>query len=103
MKNQKEIKKIIKQIVKSYKPEQVVLFGSFAYGKTKLSSDIDLLIIKKTKKRKIERIKEVLMKVESNFPLEPLVYSPEELQERLEMGDFFFQDIMKKGKVVYAK
>ena len=103
MKNQKEVKNIVNQIVKNYKPEKIILFGSFAYGTPKISSDIDLLIIKNTKKRKVERIKDVLMKVESGFPLEPLVYSPKELQERLNLGDFFFQDIMKNGKVLYAK
>jgi len=103
MKNQKEIRKIVEQIVKNYRPEKIILFGSFAYGNPGIASDIDLLIIKKTKKRKVDRIKDVLMKVESDFPIEPLVYSPEELQKRLNLGDFFFQDITKNGKVLYAR
>ena len=103
MKNQKEIKKIVRQIVKKYKPEKIILFGSFAYGRPKPSSDIDLLIIKKTKEKKIKRIKDVLMQIKSNLPVEPLIYNPEEVQERLSLGDFFFQDIIKKGKVVYEK
>lgn len=49
---QKEIKRITKQIVKNYNPEKIILFGSFAYGKPKPSSDIDLLIIKKSRKKK---------------------------------------------------
>ena len=101
--NQKEIDNITRQIVKNYRPEKIILFGSFAYGKPKSSSDVDLLIIKKTRKRKVQRIKDVLMRVESDLPLEPLVYSPQELQERLVLGDFFFQDIMEKGKVLYVK
>ena len=103
MKNQKEIKKIVRQIVKKYKPEKIILFGSFAYGRPKPSSDIDLLIIKKTKEKKIKCIKDVLMQIKSNLPVEPLIYNPEEVQERLSLGDFFFQDIIKKGKVVYEK
>ncbi len=103
MNSQKEIDAITRQIVKNYNPEKIILFGSFAYGNPKPSSDIDLLIIKKTNKKRVERIKDVLMKVNSNYPLEPLVYSPEELEERLAIGDFFFEDILKKGKVLYAK
>ncbi|MDI6591716.1 MAG: nucleotidyltransferase domain-containing protein [Patescibacteria group bacterium] len=100
---QKEIEKIVQQIVEKCKPERIILFGSFAYGKPKPSSDVDLLIIKKSKKKKVERIKEILMKVESPLPLEPLVYTPKEIQERLNLGDFFFQTIFKKGKVLYEK
>ncbi|MFH1048466.1 MAG: nucleotidyltransferase domain-containing protein [Patescibacteria group bacterium] len=103
MKNKKEIKRITDQIVKKYKPEKIILFGSFAYGKPKPSSDIDLLIIKNSGKIKVERIKEVLMKVESEIPLEPLVYTPKEIQERLDLGDFFFQNVFRKGKLLYEK
>ncbi|MBA3046949.1 nucleotidyltransferase domain-containing protein [Patescibacteria group bacterium] len=100
---QKEIKRITKQIVKNYNPEKIILFGSFAYGKPKPSSDIDLLIIKKSRKKRVERIKEILMKTESDIPLEPLVYTPKEIKNRIDLGDFFFQDIFKKGKVLYAR
>lgn len=99
----KEIKKIVSQIVKKYKPEKIILFGSFAYGKPKPSSDVDLLIIKRSRKKSVERIKEILMKTESNLPLGPLVYTPKEIRERLNLGDFFFQDILKKGKLLYEK
>ena len=101
--HQKEIENITKQIVKKYKPEKIILYGSFAYGKPTEDSDVDLLVIKKTNKRKVERIQELLMKIKSNLPLEPLVYSPKEYEERLDLGDFFFQDIFKKGKVLYEK
>ena len=101
--NQIEIKKITRQIVEKYKPEKIILFGSFAFGKPKASSDIDLLIIKKSKKRKVERVKEVLMKVKSEIPLEPLVYTPREIQERFDLKDFFFENIFKKGKLLYEK
>ncbi|MFH1258482.1 MAG: nucleotidyltransferase domain-containing protein [Elusimicrobiota bacterium] len=100
---QQEIKKIAKQIIQNFKPEKIILFGSFAYGKPKPSSDVDLLIIKKSKKRKVERIKEILMKVESILPFEPLVYTPKELKERLDLGDYFFVTIVKKGKILYER
>ncbi len=103
MNQQKEIQKITRQIIKKYKPEKIILFGSFAYGKPKSSSDVDLLIIKRSEKRKVERIKEILMGVKSNLPIEPLVYTPEEIKERLNLGDFFFQTILKKGKLLYEK
>lgn len=100
---QAEIKRITNQIVKHYKPEKIILFGSFAYGKPKENSDLDLLIIKRSRKKRVERIKEVLMKTKGSLPLSPLVYTPNEIQERLKLGDFFFKTILKKGKVLYER
>lgn len=34
-----EIKRITEQIVKKYKPEKIILYGSFAYGKPNEDSD----------------------------------------------------------------
>jgi predicted nucleotidyltransferase len=44
-----ELKQIVTNL-KKYNPEKIVLFGSYAWGKPKRNSDIDLLIIKNTKK-----------------------------------------------------
>ncbi len=100
---EKEIKRIVDQIIEKYQPEKIILFGSFAYGKPGVASDVDLLIIKQTNQRRVDRIKEVLMKVQSDLPIEPLVYTQKELETRIDLGDFFFQNIIKKGKVLYAK
>lgn len=48
---QEEIKKITTKIVKKYKPEKIILFGSFTWGKPTKDSDVDLLIIKNIKKK----------------------------------------------------
>ena len=102
-KAQAEIKSIMRKIVREYKPEKIILFGSFAYGKPRASSDIDMLIVKKTKKRRIDRIKDVLYMIDNNFPFEPIVYTPREINERLTLGDFFLQTVMQKGKILYEK
>jgi len=100
---QAEIQSITRKIVREYKPEKIILFGSFAYGKPGASSDIDMLIVKKTKKRRIDRIKEVLYMIDNNIPFEPIVYTPREIDERTTLGDFFLQTIMQKGKILYEK
>ncbi len=40
------VQKIV-QNLKKYKPDKLVLFGSYAWGKPNKDSDIDLLIVKK--------------------------------------------------------
>ncbi|HID94921.1 MAG TPA: nucleotidyltransferase domain-containing protein [Candidatus Latescibacteria bacterium] len=44
---QKEIEEIVKRIVTGYKPEKIVLFGSYAYGNPTEDSDLDLLVVSK--------------------------------------------------------
>jgi len=99
---QKEIENITKQIVNEYKPEKIFLFGSFAWGKPRKDSDIDLLIIKKTQgsvRKLAQKIDQSLF--ERNLPLDILVYSPEHFEKRLSLGDFFIKKIADKGKVLY--
>jgi predicted nucleotidyltransferase len=99
---QKQIKKIVQQIKEKYTPEKIILFGSFAWGKPTKDSDVDLLIIKKTKKDHYQRIPQVrsyLHNIDQAFDI--LVMTPKEIDKRLKLGDFFIEDIIKKGKVLY--
>ena len=101
---QREVKKIVKNLEKKYFPEKIYLFGSFAWGKPERGSDIDLLIIKKTKKKRHQRIIEAEKSLEScKLPTDILVLTPKELEERKKLGDFFIKLILKKGNLLYAK
>lgn len=98
----KEIRSLTEQIKNKYHPDKIILFGSVAKGKPNKNSDIDMLIIKKTKRRFIDRISDVLLCCRYSLPFEPLVYTPQEIKKSLEMGDFFIMEILKKGKVLYG-
>jgi predicted nucleotidyltransferase len=99
------IDEIVKKIVNEYSPQKVILFGSYASGNPDEESDLDLLVIKDTDKRPIERwtdIKRILRDRNRTISVTPIVYTPKELQERLTLGDFFIQEVLKKGKVLYG-
>jgi predicted nucleotidyltransferase len=101
-KNLKKIEREIVEALKSYNPKKILLFGSRASKKFKRDSDFDLLVVKETKKPPSERIPEArlhLLKI--NFPFDVLVMTPKEIKKRLKMGDFFIEEILKKGKVLY--
>jgi uncharacterized protein len=100
-----ELDKIVKQVVADYQPEKIILFGSYAYGKPSADSDLDLLIIKKTAERFIDRwtnVRKIVSDPERSIPFEPLILTPRELEERLARGDQFMEEIMTKGVVLYA-
>ena len=101
MQDQEGIKKIVGRIAKNYKPEKIYLFGSFAWGKPSKDSDFDLFIIKKTKEKRHSRQLKVRRLIKGELPVDILVYTPEETERRLKIGDFFIEDILKKGKVLY--
>jgi predicted nucleotidyltransferase len=100
-----ELDKFVELVVAGYRPDKIILFGSYAYGKPSADSDLDLLIIKKTSERFIDRWTNVRMIVSDpkrTIPIEPLVLTPEEVEERLAMGDQFIEEIITKGEVLYA-
>ena len=98
----KDVNKIITQIKKGYKPEKIILFGSFACGKPKENSDVDLVVIKKTKERAIRRMMRMAKIVKSPLGADILVYTPREWDEALKNGDFFVREIEENGKVIYG-
>jgi predicted nucleotidyltransferase len=110
MKGQRKIQKIINDIVEKlvaeYDPQKVVLFGSYAYGTPQPDSDIDLLIIKDTDERFIDRwttVRHILSDPVRTTPLETLVMTPKEVSQRLSIGDQFLREIIEKGEVLYGK
>ena len=97
---------LAKAIVKYHKPEKIILFGSAARGDYRTNSDIDLLIIKNSDKKKAYRIKEIfesLRNIQRIYPLDPIVYTPQEIKERIAIGDYFIKRILKEGKILYGQ
>lgn len=106
LKYKKTILEITEKIRKRYNPDKIILFGSYAYGKPGNDSDIDLFIIKNTRKRRIDRfveVKRIAYDPERNIPFSPLVYTSKEIKERLALGDDFVAEILERGKVLYAR
>jgi len=100
-----EIDKIVRQVVDAYRPEKIILFGSYAYGEPDVDSDLDLLIIKETSQPFIDRlaqVRKILTDPNRSIPLGPIVLTPEELNARLNIGDQFIEEIVTRGEVLYA-
>jgi predicted nucleotidyltransferase len=96
---------IVERLRVDYAPQKIILFGSYAYGTPRHDSDIDLLIIKETGDRFLDRwvrVRYVLSDPKRTIPLEPLIMTPQEVMQRLERGDQFLAEILEKGKVLYA-
>jgi predicted nucleotidyltransferase len=104
-----EIERVTRQIVdrlrSDYAPQKIVLFGSQANGTPNAESDIDLLIIKDTDERFIDRwvtVRRILSDSSRKIAIETLVLTPQEVSDRLARGDQFVAEILEKGQVLYA-
>jgi predicted nucleotidyltransferase len=95
---------IVDKLVTEYAPQRVILFGSHAYGEPRPDSDIDLLIIKDTSERFLDRwvtVRHILSDPHRRVALETFVLTPQELSKRLSVGDHFILEILEKGKTLY--
>src|SRR4030095_13236840 len=97
----KQIQNLCDQIVRCFRPERIILFGSYAYGDPSPDSDVDLLVVMQydgSSREQAARIRSIL---DTPVALDLLVRTPEQISERLAMGDFFLNDITTQGKVIY--
>lgn len=87
----------------AYDPEKIILFGSAARGDTDEYSDIDLILIKQTDKRFVQRLVEAGSLIPLDLAVDVFVYTPEEFQSMIEKGNPFIEEALKDGKLVYEK
>ena len=97
------IRAVVTQIAERFQPEKIILFGSYAYGKPRPESDVDLLVVMETPLRNREQAAQIARAIDYHFGLDLLVRRPQQLAERLALGDFFLQEISERGKVLYAR
>lgn len=100
---ERKIQEIVHKIATQFQPEKIILFGSYAWGEPNEWSDIDLFIVKDAAERRIDRARKVREIIwGSGLPVDILVYTPEEVKRRLDFEDFFIDDIITKGKLIYS-
>ena len=97
----KQIEALCRQIGREFQPEQIVLFGSYAYGRATNDSDVDLLVIMPYDGKGWRLAGKIRGCIRPKFPLDILVRSPEQIRQRLTLGDCFLKEITEKGKVLY--
>ena len=97
----KHIQAFSNRIIAQFKPEKVILFGSHAYGNPGIDSDVDLLVIMNFDGKNAVKAAEILNTTNPNFPVDLIVRTPDQVRERLSLGDFFMKEILEKGTVLY--
>lgn len=100
---QDEINKQAQIIAEKFNPEKIILFGSYANGNPTPESDVDLLIIVNSNRSTWELSVEISLILDHVFPIDILVKTTWEIERRLTYGDFFIEDIINNGKILYER
>jgi len=96
------IRRYVRQVSERFNPDQIILFGSHAYGTLNSDSDVDLLVVMPSR-NPLDQTLKIRRAVPAPFPVDLLVRTPETLKWRLEEGDCFLREIVSRGKVLYEK
>ncbi len=102
--SQEILDEIVRRIVTALHPEQIILFGSYGYGRPSEDGDLDLLVVMETEARPADRYLAVSRLLRPRpFPLDILVRTPKEVSEALDRGDFFMREIVTRGRMLYER
>ncbi len=95
---------VVQRLVTAVAPQKIVLFGSHAYGAPGPDSDVDLLVVLDRPGSRTERYLAVAEQLRPRrFPVDLIVRTPTEIEQALTGGDFFIQEILARGRVLYER
>ncbi|MEA1973106.1 MAG: nucleotidyltransferase domain-containing protein [Candidatus Cloacimonadota bacterium] len=95
---------IVLKIVNNYKPEKLLLFGSYASETETESSDLDLLVIKNNNLPRYKRSREVRAFLRGIlFPMDIIVYTPEEIKKWKNVKHSFIHNVLNSCEVLYER
>lgn len=102
---QKQLSKITREIIRKARPERIILFGSYAYGRPRKNSDFDFFIIKNSSLRQIDRARQIrrILPSDRTIGVDLLVYSEGEVKQALAEKNVFINKVLSEGKEIYAK
>ncbi|MDP1591073.1 MAG: nucleotidyltransferase domain-containing protein [Prosthecobacter sp.] len=95
---------VTKAIVDRFHPKRIMVFGSHARGDARPDSDLDLFVEMDTLRRPPERAIEVseVFGLRS-WPMDIVVYTPEEVRRLRHVSGTLLSVIEKEGKVLYEQ
>ena len=99
----RKIDDYIDEVVKKLNPSLIILFGSFATGDINEGSDVDLLVVADFKENFLDRIRILLDINIFKIPVEPVGYTPEELEEMKNRKNSFILEVLEKGRIMYKQ
>lgn len=98
------LEQMTQRLVAALKPEQIILFGSHAYGKPTEDSDVDILVIvsqsDEPRYRRARKAHRALRGM--GIPKDILVMTRAEVERRASVSSSLVSQALRQGKVLYG-
>lgn len=98
----REIRRFARQVAEHFRPDKIILFGSYACGTPHADSDVDILVVMPCRNQLDQAVK-ISIDIDPPFPLDIVVRTPHNMQWRLAERESFTTEMVTKGKVLYEK
>ena len=92
-----QIEAYCRVVAREFRPEKIILFGSYASGSATAQSDVDLLVVMPFRGSATNQVVSIRGRVEAPFPMDLLVWKP----ARATRDDPFTRTVIQQGKVMY--
>jgi len=100
--DREDIQETCDEIAREFRPLKIVLFGSYAYGVPTDDSDADLLVVMDIPEDQTRRqAVAIRQRIPRRFRIDLIVRTPTELAFRVAHNDWFYREILERGKVLY--
>ncbi len=98
------LERMVQRIVKRFRPDKIILFGSHARGEAGPDSDVDLLVVMAVDGSVVEKCLDIRGALHDiPVPLDIVVTSPEDFAWRKEVIGTIEWPAAREGKVLYAR
>jgi uncharacterized protein len=95
------IREFAGRLAREFAPERIILFGSYAAGSRRPDADVDLFVVMPLEGAGVGRSVEILGRLSPPFAVGLVVRTPEAVRWRLRQTDFFVDDVVLRGRVLY--
>jgi predicted nucleotidyltransferase len=98
----KDIQATCDDIAREFHPERIILFGSYAYGTPTEDSDADVLVVMDIPEDQTrQQAVAIRQRIPRRFRMDLIVRTPRELAFRVANNDWFYREILERGKTLY--
>ncbi len=98
-----ELQQFINTVADQYKPDRIILFGSYVKGGYGPDSDIDIIVVMPTNKNGKQAAAEIMEQISPEINISLRVFSLAEFAERKRLYCPLITDAVNEGVIVYER
>lgn len=96
------IRSYAREVAERFRPDKIILFGSYAYGQPNADSDVDLVVVMPARNQ-LDQAAKIRNAVPAPFAMDLIVRTPKRIEEGIRDCDSFTLEILSKGKILYEE